>query len=81
MSKPLWIKGEELVGLDFNASGNSNVQEAKQLCADLANILNRPAPHLQDPEPSDTYKLLYQQAMTDILKAQMMVVKVLTFKY
>lgn len=77
----LWIKGEELVGLDFNPSGDSTVQEAKQLCANLANLMNQPAPFMKDPDPSATYELLYQQAMMDILKAQMMVVKVLTFKY
>lgn len=84
MSNPtnlLWIKGEELIGLDFNPSGDSTIQEVKQLCANLADVMNRPAPFMKDPDASKTYELLYQQAMMDVLKAQMMVVKVLTFKY
>ena len=79
-NQPLWIKGEELVGLDFNPSNNSNVQKAKELCAELANLMNQPAPGLGE-NISPTYEVLYKQAMMDVLKAQMMVVKLLTFKY
>ena len=32
--------GELLVGLDFNPSGRPDVNEAKQLCARLANMVN-----------------------------------------
>ena len=52
----LWIKGEELVGLDFNPSNNPNVQEAKELCAKLANLMNQPAPFLGE-DTSLTYEI------------------------
>lgn len=82
--------GEELVGLTFNPSGSVKVQRAKELCAELANLLNESyhnpysggdvesavAPGFEDP----LYEVLFQHAIGEILNAQMNVVKVLTFK-
>jgi hypothetical protein len=70
--------GEKLVGLTFNPSGDPNVQRAKELCAELADLLNEKAdPNSERP----LCRLLFDKAIGDILDAQMNVVKVLTFKY
>jgi hypothetical protein len=70
--------GEKLVGLTFNPSNDQNVQRAKELCAELADLLNENAdPNSERP----LCRLLFDKAIGDILDAQMNVVKVLTFKY
>lgn len=70
--------GEKLVGLTFNPSGDPNVQRAKELCAELADLLNQNADsYVERP----LCRLLFDKAIGDILDAQMNVVKVLTFKY
>lgn len=73
--------GEKLVGLTFNPSGDPNVQRAKELCAELADLINRnyhnPGPGTERP----LYETLFQHTIGEILNAQMNVVKVLTFKY
>lgn len=70
--------GEKLVGLTFNPSGDKNVSRAKELCAELADLLNDNA----DPNKDRPLcRLLFDKAIGDILDAQMNVVKVLTFKY
>ncbi len=70
--------GEKLVGLTFNPSGDEKVQRAKELCAELADLLNENAdPNIERP----LCRLLFDKAIGDILDAQMNVVKVLTFKY
>ena len=74
------LRGEELIDVDFNPSANSNVQFAKERAIELINVMNRPGPALSDPERSDEYMMLYTRAIQDVIAAQMMVVKVLTFK-
>jgi hypothetical protein len=69
--------GEQLVGLDFNPSGDPKVQRAKELCAELANLVK---PEM-NATASPLKRLLSEQAIGEILNAQMNVVKVLTFKY
>lgn len=70
--------GEKLVGLTFNPSGDEKVQRAKELCAELADLLNDNA----DPrEERPLCRLLFDKTIGDILDAQMNVVKVLTFQY
>lgn len=70
--------GEKLVGLTFNPSGDANVNRAKELCAELADLLNQNAdPNSERP----LCRLLFDKAIGDILDAQMNVVKVLTFQY
>lgn len=70
--------GEKLVGLTFNPSGDPKVLKAKQLCAELADLLfqNTPPTH-----PASLEQLLIDKAIGDILDAQMNVVKALTLKY
>ena len=69
--------GQKLVGLTFNPSGDEKVQKAKELCAELANLVK---PEM-NATASPLKRLLSEQAIGEILNAQMNVVKVLTFKY
>jgi len=70
--------GQKLVGLNFNPSNDDKVSKAKQLCADLADLLfNDDA----QSERSSMKDLLLPHAYASILDAQMNVVKVLTLKY
>jgi hypothetical protein len=71
--------GEKLVGITFNPSGDPKVQKAKELCAELADLLNDN--RQKDIEGLFIEHSIFSAAITDILKAQMMVVKSLTFKY
>lgn len=71
--------GEKLVGLTFNPAGDANVNKAKILCAELADLLHD---HVSRPsERSALENLLHNHAVGEILNAQMNVVKVLTLKY
>ena len=70
--------GQQLVGLTFNPSGDEKVLRAKQLCAELADLL------YEDYTSQDSTILkdkLMDHAVGEILNAQMNVVKVLTLKY
>jgi hypothetical protein len=70
--------GEKLVGLTFNPSGDEKVHRAKELCAELADLLNDNAdPNIERP----LCRLLFDKTIGNILDAQMNVVKVLTFQY
>lgn len=69
--------GEQLVGLDFNPSGNEKVQKAKELCAELANLLKDA---YTESERTPVKSLLFDHAVGEILNAQMTVVKVITMK-
>lgn len=70
--------GQKLVGLTFNPSGDNKVNKAKQLCADLADLLHE---EVSQREQSQLSSLLIPAAYCEILNAQMNVVKVLTLKY
>lgn len=70
--------GESLVGVAFNPSGDDKVAKAKQLCADLADLLEEDCRH---KETTRLGSKLYDHAIGEILNAQMNVVKVLTLKY
>lgn len=70
--------GQQLVGLSFNPSGDPKVQRAKELCAELADLLQD---HVSGRETSPFEQQLYNHTIGEILNAQMNVVKVLTFKY
>jgi len=73
-----WIPsfGEQLVGLSFNPSNDPKVQRAKELCAELADLLHE---HVESKSVNTALELvLYDKAKGDILDAQMNVVKVLT---
>lgn len=82
--------GMELVGIDFNPSGNPKVTKVKQLAAEIADIVNdnyhNPynygdrengvAPGFENPMK----ETLFQHAIGEILNAQMIAVKLLTLK-
>ena len=70
--------GQQLVGLTFNPSGDEKVQRAKELCAELADLLNN---HNDSKESTQFSQRLFSHAVGEILNAQMNVVKVLTLKY
>jgi len=71
--------GEELVGITFNPSKDDKVSRAKQLCAELADLLND---HNESkPIKTQNSQRLFSHAIGEILNAQMNVVKVLTYQY
>ena len=69
--------GKKLVGLDFNPSGDPKVHRAKELCAELADLIK---PEM-NATASQLKRMLSEHAVGEILNAQMNVVKVLTLKY
>jgi len=69
--------GEQLVGLTFNPSGNDKVTKVKQICAELADILEAEYRE-KNLGAMPLSNMLYEKAITEILSAQMNVVKVLT---
>lgn len=71
--------GEKLVGLTFNPSGDPKVQRAKEICAELADLIYQD--YDSKEEVTDFYDYLYEHTVGEILNAQMNVVKLLTFKY
>ena len=74
--------GEKLVGLTFNPSSNLKVQRVKELCAELADILEESKEESFNEGTFNTlYEKLYNHSVGEILNAQMNVVKVLTLKY
>lgn len=70
--------GETLVGVNFNPSQDEKVKRAKELCAELADILFEEVQSGGTPERF--VNDLYNHAIGEILNAQMNVVKVLTLK-
>ncbi len=71
--------GENLVGVSFNPSQDPKVAKAKQLCAELADLLND---HNNSKEvKTQDGQRLFSHAVGEILNAQMNVVKVLTLNY
>lgn len=76
--------GMQLVGISFNPSGDPNVNKAKQLCAQLADLVQTiryPKATGEIKERSELENLLYTHTIGEILNAQMNVVKLLTLKY
>lgn len=73
--------GQQLVGIDFNPSGNEKVDKAKFLCAELADMIEESR---VDSIANGTYnslrQMLVENSFSEILNAQMNVVKVLTLK-
>jgi hypothetical protein len=70
--------GEKLVGLTFNPSGDEKVTKAKQLCAELADLLTEVNNSQESSYLSNTF---YGGAIRRILDAQMYSVKFLTNRY
>jgi len=70
--------GQQLVGLTFNPSGDPKVIKAKQLCADLYDLI---CEDKNNRETGALYNDLFDHTRGEILNAQMNVVKILTLKY
>jgi len=70
--------GEKLVGISFNPSQDSKVAKAKQLCAELADLVSE---EYNSKENSYLSRCLYDHTIGEILNAQMNAVKLLTLKY
>ena len=70
--------GQRLVGITFNPSNDPKVQRAKELCAELADLVSD---EYNSKESSYLSKALYDHTIGEILNAQMNAVKVLTLKY
>lgn len=69
--------GETLVGKSFNPGGNPQVDRVKELCAEVADILD--AEYRKRNIASSPMALtLFNHAIGEVLNAQMNVVKVLT---
>lgn len=76
--------GMKLVGITFNPSGDAKVNQAKQLCAQLADLIydeRSPKATGVIKERSELENQLYNHTIGEILNAQMNVVKLLTLKY
>lgn len=74
--------GEILVGVNFNPAQDPKVAKAKQLCAELANLVNDHQGEVGATYGKDSLQhYIHERATMDILAAQMMVVKLLTLKY
>lgn len=71
--------GEQLVGLTFNPSGNPEVHRAKELCAELADIVDTVA-RRNNLRAYPLTSALYSHTIGEILNAQMNTVKLITIK-
>lgn len=69
--------GEQLVGIEFNPSNDSNVAKVKSMMAEIANILKE---EYNKDGKSPVKSLLFDHAVGELVSAQMAVVKVITFK-
>lgn len=68
--------GEKAVGLSFNPSGDPKVQQIKEACAQLIDILQVERLSASGPEQARLYSI----AITEIQTAQMYGVKAVTWK-
>jgi len=73
-------RGEQLVGINFNPSANSEVDTVKRACAYLIDVIEK---HREEHGHHGTLtanrEFLMNHAIGEILNAQMNVVKVITF--
>ncbi len=72
--------GEQIVGIDFNPGGDPSVSKIKQLAAQMVDIVESERESRAFPASTLKQKLI-DAAVFAILQAQMMAVKVVTFKY
>ncbi len=68
--------GQKLVGLTFNPSADPKVQEVKEKCAELIDLIQE----CWTPNTSRMATEFYNEAVMQIVLAQMLVVKGLTWK-
>jgi hypothetical protein len=69
--------GDLLVGRSFNPSDDTRVDRVKEICSELAEILKE---SYTTSDKNPVTSIIFDQAVGAILTAQMMVVKVVTFK-
>ena len=71
--------GQKLVGVSFNPSQDPRVDRVKEICAELADIIQP----LEGANNTNSYlfNLVKGNALREILNAQMNSVKLLTLKY
>lgn len=69
--------GEKAVGISFNPSNNTQVEEIKQSCAKVIDYLN----NLRNTTDNPEQKRMYSVAITDIQSGQMWGVKAATWQY
>lgn len=67
--------GEKAVGLTFNPSQNEGVQQIKEKCAELIDLLN----DVRDSTLDGDIKRMLSVAITDVQTAQMWAVKAVTW--
>jgi hypothetical protein len=72
--------GQKLVDVNFNPSGNPTIDEVKQLCARLADIVWENSKGRDVSEPYMFFQIR-DHSISTILNAQMNIVKLLTFKH
>ena len=68
--------GDLLVG-NFNPSGDEKVDRVKEICSELAEILKD---SYQTSDRNPVTSIIFDQAVGSILSAEMLFVKVITFK-
>ena len=73
--------GQKLVGLTFSLSGDEKVTKAKQLCAELADLVYEHWCRDGYSEKSSLENQLYNHTIGEILNAQMNTIKILTLNY
>lgn len=77
IDKPELTFGQHFVGLYFNPSGDSKVDKIKRLAAEMVDLL---VDDLESQQITMLQKNMLDHTLMQILQAQMMAVKVITFK-
>lgn len=70
--------GEQLIGVDFNPSGDPTVHKVKMMFAEIAEIMKQ---NYTGESKHPLKSLMFDHAVGEILNAQMSVIKVLTLKH
>lgn len=70
--------GQQLIGVDFNPSGDPTVYKVKMMFAEIAEIMKQ---NYLGESKHPLKSLLFDHAVGEVVNAQMAVVKVLTMKH
>ena len=70
--------GEQLIGVDFNPSGDPTVHKVKMMFAEIAEIMKQ---NYMGENKHPLKSLLFDHAVGEVVNAQMSVIKVLTLKH
>lgn len=73
--------GEIAVGLTFNPSNDPKVQEIKELCAKVFDLVEQSVPMDDGTLETARKRKMRDSALENIITAQMWAVKVVTLKY